>query len=577
MITLSKPLAPHVIDVSKPDVELRLKLEPAQEPLQHKLGRKAKTSLRYERKMGDSELSYFLPSRQAGVNDMYLHIGFSARPECMQQARVRAAWAILRLRHPLLAARAETCDGLWDDVRFVYDAPSSPEAAFRAAEDGLLFRMGSKEDLLEEYLNGPRTLSNTRLSCLFVSEVLIAPEQTPGALREYNLIISAAHFIGDGMSAHMLAHDLFSLLSGAAHEDALLERLKEEWSVRWAGTPRESETILPLALEESMLPSGPMSRLHAITARVDFELSEVRVVGGQIFPRRAAPAAASSLPNQTARQTTYTFEFSPERTRAILTSCKSNRASVNSALFAICAAAWARFNSSGDRVSTFDAGTPTLMYSARSLRPPSATATAKDPDARGGSYFSLALGYFTVGLPSFLPADADVAQAKAFWHRARAARAQCARAAAHPLTASRTREMARSRSERAQAFARMDDAATSLLPHPPPPTADVNLASLLPARGPASSAALLGLSLPGNLDALYARAYPPSPTGDEVEIRPHTLTQGARLRKRGALLMAFTFQGQLRLCLGWDGEAFAEGVVEGFWAEILTCMSEFMG
>lgn len=26
----------------------------------------------YERKMGDTELSYFLPSRQSGVNDMYV-------------------------------------------------------------------------------------------------------------------------------------------------------------------------------------------------------------------------------------------------------------------------------------------------------------------------------------------------------------------------------------------------------------------------------------------------------------------------------------------------------------------------
>lgn len=28
------------------------------------------TPLRFERKMGDTELSYFLPSRQTGVNDM---------------------------------------------------------------------------------------------------------------------------------------------------------------------------------------------------------------------------------------------------------------------------------------------------------------------------------------------------------------------------------------------------------------------------------------------------------------------------------------------------------------------------
>ncbi len=29
-------------------------------------------SVRFERKMGDTELSYFLPSRESGVNDMYV-------------------------------------------------------------------------------------------------------------------------------------------------------------------------------------------------------------------------------------------------------------------------------------------------------------------------------------------------------------------------------------------------------------------------------------------------------------------------------------------------------------------------
>ena len=40
------------------------------------------TEVRFERKMGDSELSYYLPSRANGVNDMYrsscfVHPGFS--------------------------------------------------------------------------------------------------------------------------------------------------------------------------------------------------------------------------------------------------------------------------------------------------------------------------------------------------------------------------------------------------------------------------------------------------------------------------------------------------------------------
>lgn len=32
------------------------------------------TRVRYERKLGDSELSYYLPSRANGVNDMFVHV-----------------------------------------------------------------------------------------------------------------------------------------------------------------------------------------------------------------------------------------------------------------------------------------------------------------------------------------------------------------------------------------------------------------------------------------------------------------------------------------------------------------------
>ena len=95
------------------------------------------TEVRYERKMGDSEVSYYLPSRANGVNDMcvlfffpsaggppslffplrYLHLGFKAPNYIMTRERVRVVWAILRQRHPLLAATVEMHD--YDDVRFV--------------------------------------------------------------------------------------------------------------------------------------------------------------------------------------------------------------------------------------------------------------------------------------------------------------------------------------------------------------------------------------------------------------------------------------------------------------------------
>lgn len=94
----------------------------------------AQPEVRYERKMGDSEVSYYLPSRANGVNDMYalpcfpsatrsfvafryLHLGFKAPTRVMERERVRVVWAILRQRHPLLAASVEMHD--YDDVRFV--------------------------------------------------------------------------------------------------------------------------------------------------------------------------------------------------------------------------------------------------------------------------------------------------------------------------------------------------------------------------------------------------------------------------------------------------------------------------
>lgn len=47
----------------------------------------------------------------------YLALGFKAPIHIMKRERVRVVWAILRQRHPLLAASVEMHD--YDDVRFV--------------------------------------------------------------------------------------------------------------------------------------------------------------------------------------------------------------------------------------------------------------------------------------------------------------------------------------------------------------------------------------------------------------------------------------------------------------------------
>jgi hypothetical protein len=95
----------------------------------------------YERQLGDSELAYYLPGRATGVNDMfvciphlwrvklahlfhdrYLHLGFKAPKSRMLRRRVRAVWAILRMRHPLLVSKVVMRS--YEDVRFVYVLPS---------------------------------------------------------------------------------------------------------------------------------------------------------------------------------------------------------------------------------------------------------------------------------------------------------------------------------------------------------------------------------------------------------------------------------------------------------------------
>ena len=89
--------------------------------------------------------------------------------------------------------------------------------------------------IIDSYLNGPRTISNDRLAYLIVGNA----EESRSALSDiangtfnYDLLIAAAHFTGDGMALHTFANDFFNLLGGPTSEEGLLDQLKEEWSAR---------------------------------------------------------------------------------------------------------------------------------------------------------------------------------------------------------------------------------------------------------------------------------------------------------------------------------------------------------
>lgn len=277
-------------------------------------------------------------------------------------------------------------------------------------------------------------------------------------------------------------------------------------------------------------------------------MSQQKLVGGHSFPRKKHPERRTIVP---------TVSFPEDRTKAILKKCKSNGVSISAALFSTCNAAWARVGGGSKEM-------PILMYSALNLRP---YFTVKQPSP-WDSYWYLAIGYFNVILPNFLPNEKAEAM---FWHRARSAKEQSTRAAKSPLIVSRTQEMARERGERARGWAKEDDEKEMGTWVPPAKKAESQpQESVLPPRAQVTSTALMGLSLLGNLDGIYKHA-------NFSSVKLHTLTTGSRQRHGAMLLFGYTFAGKLWISLGYDENGFADGVVDKFWAECLTCVDEFLG
>jgi len=194
------------------------------------------------------------------------------------------------------------------------------------------------------------------------------------------------------------------------------------------------------------------------------------------------------------------------------------------------------------------------MYSALNLRPYFPNRELSD------SYWFISIGYFNVILPSFIPKDN---LSRTFWHRARSAKQQSTIAVKHPMLIPRSREMARERGARARTWAKEDDEKALGIWKPSQPTQN-------PKPSPrAPSAALIGLSLLGNLDGIYQHARYPG-------IALHTLTTGSRQRPGGMLLFGYTFVGKLWVSLGYDKNGFEEGVVERFWENTLQCIDELL-
>ncbi|KAI6163872.1 hypothetical protein EDD17DRAFT_1475849 [Pisolithus thermaeus] len=502
-----------------------------------------------DRRMGDTELSYYLPARSNGVNDMYLHIGFDAPAHLVQRPRVRLVWAILRMQHPLLSCSVAMHS--YEDVRFVYTPPLTPQDALDDADNNLEYKPVSKDELIGDYLNGERTLSNQRLSYLIIADgsaSLPTPPLTPQELNNvpdtdpnhnHDLLICAAHFLGDGMALHQFANEFFRLLASDKSLQELETLLTEEWNRSCRLSPGKVFT-LPNCLEDNLAPEP--SKLRRAIGKVDFQLSQAKCIGGQAFPRKSQQPRRTIVP---------TVSYDADRTKSVLKRCKENGVSISAAFFAICNIAWVRV---GNGLLIFPTS---MMYSALNLRPYFKLRPPHD------SYWFLAVGYFNVVLPNFIPRSIE--PSSTFWHRARSAKFQSAQVAKTPMFVSRCRLMAEERGRRARMWAKEDDErerGTYTPPAPAPTPAK-------PTKPSVPSSALIGLSLLGNLDGIYKHATFPT-------VKLHTLTTGSRQRSGGMLLFGYTFAGKLWVSLGYDENGFDKEVVERFWQNVLDAMDEFL-
>lgn len=217
-----------------------------------------------------------------------------------------------------------------------------------------------------------------------------------------------------------------------------------------------------------------------------------------------------------------------------------------------------------------------MIYSAINLRPYLLSSPSKPLK---DSYFFLSIGYFNVVLPSFFPesggdkvkANAEVV--KTFWHRAKQAKVQSTLAGRNPMLVSRQMEMAKERVARARAWAKEDDDKAKGIHQtqtsPPLARAPLTPPSVPSQLPPAPSTCLLGVSVLGNLDALYQYSSYPS-----IQIRDMVGTP--RMRAGGLLVYGYTFMGNLTVVLTYDENAFEKSIIDEFWGEIGKGMDEML-
>nr|GAT59099.1 predicted protein [Mycena chlorophos] len=511
----------------------------------------------FRRKLSPNELSYFLPSRANGANDMFLLGTIHAREVLVTSHRLQIVWAIVRLRHPLMACRVQMELGRCDSAEFIYTPPSSPTESLRETGHSLHFHNNiPTPTFTSDFLNAPRMLSSNVLSRLDI----LRQRQLSAGVREYTLFLTLQHVINDGRGICNVLDLVLELLAGSKHPGSVESRtdaelysvLEAEWTKRWGvSAPPATWDVLPRAMEDQLL-TAPRTKLQQAADRVDSELLQRKYIGGQSFKRVDTKQSHTRL---------VQIGFDEVQTATILANCKAQRVTPANAMCGVVNVAWMRFAGAHPDLVAADPKLPMLLYTALSLRGSLQQGMATELS----SNMELALGYHNVVLPAF--ASTERSMGELFWTRSREAQRQMRTFSTSPLFYNRTLVTCKQRELRAKAWARFDDEAAGLIPRAPKP-APVQPRN--PSASSVPSTALLGLSQSGDTKhSFHIHRYP---SIDFVDV----LGGPRRGRGAGLLLYSLTFRGRFSLHMFWDDASFPKSVAEEFLRLIRDGVKEFM-
>lgn len=86
-------------------------------------------------------------------------------------------------------------------------------------------------------MNGPRTLSDDYLSYLVISTPTLQEDESEC---EYDLLMCAPHFMGDGTSLHLSTHELLALLASPLTDSEIQSQLPVFTSTDWVSFSQSS-------------------------------------------------------------------------------------------------------------------------------------------------------------------------------------------------------------------------------------------------------------------------------------------------------------------------------------------------